>query len=461
MSSVVALLLIVAAAPPSFTPCTLSHPSGTRVAARCGAVAVDVDGAPGGEFVDVGYAVLSATGSDPKGGPIALLAGGPGESATRDFAPELPRLTRLREQHDLVLVDVRGTGRSRPQQCQDTRPLPERLADIDGLETLPACIAGLTLDPRFITTRDAARDVDAVRAAVGVDAWDIVGVSYGTRLALIYDQMFPGRARTLTLDGFAAIDRALGADVAADMTAALRAVSPAAVDDFVAAKRALAASPQTVTVAHPSTGAPVTFAMTAQMLNSAVRMALYSDVTRAILPPLLRDARAGRVGPLAAQVLMLMDTMGEVIHAPVNASVLCAEDVPYFDAVDASAVDANAVDANVFDDERANMTRMCAAWPKATTPRPTLSSAKTPTLILSGAQDPITPPHHAERVLGRFVDVKHVVAPGLGHHVLPYGCVVDVVADFIAAGTTAGLAVDCVSELHAFPNFVDLVGPAP
>lgn len=454
MTNIVALLWLVAGAPPALTPCTLSHPTGTRVAARCGVVAVDVDGAPGGENVDIGYAVLAATGTDPKGGPIALLAGGPGEAATRDFAPELPRLARLREQHDLVLVDVRGTGRSRPQQCADTRPLPERLADIDGLTMLPACVAGLTLDPRFITTRDAARDVDAVRAAVSADAWDIIGVSYGTRLALVYDQMFPGRARTLTLDGFAAIDRALGTDVATDMTAALRAVSPAAVEDFVAAKRALAEAPQTVTVAHPSTGAPVTFAMTAQMLNSAVRMALYSDTSRAILPPLLRDARAGRVGPLAAQVLMLMDTMGEVIHAPVNASVLCAEDVPYFDA---AAVDGDAV----FDDERANMTRMCAAWPKATTPRPTLSSTKTPTLILSGAQDPITPPRHAERVLGRFGDAKHVVAPGFGHHVLPYGCVVDVVADFIAAGTTAGLDAACVGDLRAFPSFVDLVGPAP
>lgn len=50
-------------------------------------------------------------------------------------------------------------------------------------------------------TRDAARDLDVLRAVLGDDQLSFLGVSYGTRLGAIYAEMFPEKVRALVLDG--------------------------------------------------------------------------------------------------------------------------------------------------------------------------------------------------------------------------------------------------------------------
>lgn len=449
----ITLVALGLAAAVDLTPCTLSHPSGLRAFARCGSVAVAVDPAVPAKTVSIGFAELPATGAEPKGLPIAFLAGGPGEAATRDYVALLPALGALRDDHAIILVDIRGTGRSEPQQCHDDRPLADRLRSADDVDRAAACAAAMTIDPKFITTRDAARDVDAVRAALGLEQWHVLGVSYGTRLAVVYDQQFPGRTRSLVIDGVAPLDRALGEDITTDMTSALRAAGPAAVADFVALKAKLKATPQTVQVRHPTTGQVLEVPVDAGVINSTVRMLLYADESRALLPVVLHGALAGDLQPLVALAVQVGEQLEGAIHGPVNASVLCAEDEPYFTS---TPVPPDAV----FDDERPGISALCAKWPHATAPQPKMAPTKTPTLLLSGELDPITPPRHARRIEQGFSDHVHVVIKGLGHNVLPRGCVDDVVRDFLATGTK-DLDVSCTEKMTPFPTFVDLMGPAP
>jgi pimeloyl-ACP methyl ester carboxylesterase len=450
------MLLAVALAqssPAALAPCRLQGPQGSLAWGECGVVDVPLDPARPTPTVAVGFARLPATGSDDVREPVVLLAGGPGQAATRDFVPVLPALEDLRARHDLVLVDVRGTGRSTPQACRDDRPLAARLVDDDAARLVAACAATLTLDARFLATADAARDVDAVRAALGVPRWNVVGVSYGTRLAVMYDQLFPGRARTLVLDGVAPLDRALGDDIATDMTASLRALGDEAVSALVVTTGRLAQVPIDIVVTHPTTAQPLSLRVTPGVLFNVVRMLLYGNETRAVLPHLLRQAEHGDVAPLVALAVLSAEQLEGALHVPVNASVLCAEDAPRL----SSTVDPTAV----FPDERTALRRQCAVWPS--TPRPpfVFAGTATPALLLSGEHDPITPPRHVERVLGRFADAVHVVVPGHGHNVLPRGCVADVAADFIDAGTARGLDTACVARGSALPVFVDALGPSP
>jgi pimeloyl-ACP methyl ester carboxylesterase len=439
-------------------PCMLDGPQGTRAWAECGVVEVAVAVDAPAPVLGIAYARLPATGASDRGAPIVLLAGGPGQAALRDFVPVLPHLDGVRARHDVVLVDVRGTGRSQPQRCPDDRPLASRLGGDGDDAILTACVGALTVPARHLLTADAARDVDAVRLALGIERWHVLGVSYGTRLALTYDRLFPGRAVTLTLDGFVPVDRALGDDVAADMTASLRALGDGAVDDFRAVKAHLAAAPHPVQLRHPTTGVVLQLTATAALVNGAVRMLLYATETRAVLPVLLHAARDGDLGPLVALAVLSGEQLEGALHGPVNASVLCAEDVPFFAAAVAAP---GGVAAPAFDDERPGMRRQCARWATVPPSRPVFSGTKTPTLILSGEHDPITPPHHAERALLRFADVVHVVAPGQGHHVLARGCIPDVVADFVDRQTARGLAVACVRRLAPIAPFVDAQGPSP
>jgi len=440
-------------ASPTLTPCTLAHPAGPRAFARCGSVAVAIDVAHPEKTVQIGFALLPARGAEPKGLPIVFLAGGPGQAATRDFVTLLPSLRDLQDDHAVIFVDIRGTGRSEPQQCQDERPLAERLRSADDIDRAAACATTMSLDPHFITTRDAARDVDAVRAALSFASWHVLGVSYGTRLAVVYDQQVPGRARSLVLDGVAPLDRALAEDIPEDMTAALRAAGASAVADFVALKARLKAAPRLVTVRHPTTGGLLDVQVDGGVINSTVRMMLYSDESRALLPSMLQAANGGDLQGLIALAVQVGEQLGGAIHGPVNASILCAEDVPFF-------TDNPPPPDAVFDDERPTMRALCAKWPHATVPQPKMARTKTPTLLLSGEFDPITPPRHARRVEGDFVDHVHVVVGGLGHNVLPRGCVPEVVVDFLASGTK-DLDTSCTKKSASFPPFIDLMGPSP
>lgn len=448
------LLTVVVAAGVPLTPCTLAHPGGGRAYAKCGAVDVAVDVDHPEKKVSIGFAVLPATGAEPKGLPIAFLAGGPGQAATRDYVALLPLIGELRTDHALVLVDIRGTGRSAPQSCKDDRPLAARIKDENDVDRAAACAGAMTIDPRFITTRDAARDVDAVRAALDLDAWNVLGVSYGTRLAVVYDQLFPKRARALVVDGFAPLDRALAEDIPEDMTHALRAAGDDVVDAFVALKAKLKAAPVTASVRHPTTGKLMELPVDDKLINGTVRMLIYTDETRALLGPVLQTAVNGDLQPLLALAVTVGEALEGAIHGPVNASILCAEDVPYF-------TDTPPPKDAVFDDERPMMKALCAKWPHAVAPQPRMKPTSTPTLILSGEFDPITPPRHAQRIEKDFADHAHVVVGGGGHGALAKGCVADVVVDFLDKGTAKGLDVACVKKIKPFPTFVDAMGPSP
>lgn len=454
-----ALVAALLASTSATSPCVLAHNSGTRLKAECGSVttsATTITGTP----VTVGFAVLRATGSSPSTTPLLLLAGGPGQAATSDFLPLLPVLEQLRADRDLILVDVRGTGRSTPVNCVDARSVSERLASDSTTDEarIAACMRALPIAPALLTTDDNVEDLDRVRAALGVERWHVLGVSYGTRLAFAYDAAHHDHTASLVLDGVVAPDVPLGPAIAADMDASLRALGPAVVDDFVSLRTALLANPAPVRVRHPRTAAFVDVVVTAEIATNAVRMLLYADETRAVLGHLLHQARSGDLQPLAAITVMTAASVDGAIHVPVNLATLCAEDVPFI--VDAP----DAADA-LFPSSVNDLRRSCTTFVAAKRAAPKAAPTATPTLLLSGEHDPITPPRHVERVLPLFPQGRHIVVPGMAHNVLPRGCIPRVVADALTAidehAPLSSVDVACVASTAAFPAFIDFQGPTP
>ncbi len=446
----------------TLTPCTLSHPQGGREPARCGVVVTDAlqrDGKP----VEVGFAVLRATGSKPSTTPLLMLAGGPGQAATRDFVPLMPIIDRLRADRDIILVDVRGTGRSTPVICKDERPIAVRLAaSADGGEDdelLRRCFAELPIDPAKLTTADNVADLERVRVAVGANRWHVLGVSYGTRLAVAYDAAFHEHTASLILDGVAPLDRPLGADIGADNSASLTSLGDDVVTAFVALRDRLRTTPVNVAVRHPSTGAPLDLTVTADLVTGATRMLLYSDETRAILGHLLRTANAGDLVPFATVAVLTAGSVDDAIHVPVNLATICAEDVPFLTKQPPPPT------PPLFADDVAGMRKSCAAFTPAKRQQVPAAATTTTTLLLSGQFDPITPPRHVERVLSLFPNGRHVVLKGMGHNVLPRGCVAALVDDSLAlvdeGKDLATVDVDCAARVDAFPAFIDALGPTP
>jgi pimeloyl-ACP methyl ester carboxylesterase len=405
--------------------------------------------------------------------PVFLLAGGPGQSAVAVAAPTMALFARLNNRRDIVFVDQRGTGGSAPLQCRE--PEHETLAEQSDSERqvrlAMQCKAQLLKLPyvrseddlRYFTTSIAVQDLDAVRRALGADRVDLVGASYGTRVALEYQRQFPRAVRRSVLDGVAPPDLAMPASFSRDNQAALDALFAACEAEPACARdhpelRAhfeslLASLPRTVKAVHPLTGRSEEFVLGRDMVLGAVRNALYAPQIAAALPEAIDAAKRGDVAGIVGLHATFSARKSTRIAEGMHLSVVCAEDVPRVgESGDAPGVDFGAAFARFYG-------QMCAEWPRGDVPPAfySIATSATPVLVLSGGLDPATPPRHGERVtraLGPMA--RHVVVANAGHGVLGIGCMRDVVYRFIdATSDSDALAVDagCAANVPRPPAF--------
>ncbi|RZJ07118.1 MAG: alpha/beta hydrolase [Rubrivivax sp.] len=420
---------------------------------QCGSLQRPLDPTrPDGVKIDIHYLVVPALARNKQPDAVLMLAGGPGQSAIEVAARVLPRLSRLGNRRDLVFVDQRGTGRSAPLNCEDDSKLSitEQL-DTDAQATrLDACRTKLETLPygrdgglRFFTTTVAMQDMDAVREALGVPQWNLIGGSYGTRAALEYMRQFPSKVRRTVIDGVAPPDMVLPASFSTDTQAALDKLFEANAKTHPSLRedwhKLLASLPRTVTVAQPLTGVPERFTVDRELLLRAVRPPLYQPALAAALPAALEAAaREGRFESLFGLTSAFAGGKGMKLAAGMHYSVVCAEDVPRLaEARDAPGSDYGRLDSETY-------TRACKTWPRGDVPAGfyTLPPAPSPVLVLSGGADPVTPPRHGERVAkalgaGHPERVQHIVVPENGHGVMAVGCMKDVLFRFIDAKTDA------------------------
>lgn len=185
---------------------------------ECGVLQVPLDhAAPDGPTAQIALLRVPARGGDPIGS-LVLNPGGPGFPGTEHamLAAQAWAQSPLTENFDLVGFDPRGVGRSEPAVHCYTDAEREAGATLltfdDGDEEVREA-AGVGLFERcadgsggpevleHLGTRDAAQDLDVLRAVLGDEGLTFVGSSYGTRLGAVYAEMFPENVRALVLDG--------------------------------------------------------------------------------------------------------------------------------------------------------------------------------------------------------------------------------------------------------------------
>ncbi len=149
---------------------------------------------PNSRQISISYAYISKTG-DKNFPPIVFLQGGPGGSSLsmQNFFANSP----LRRNHDIILFDARGTGRS-GAYCENagSKFLELMARDLSVEEeyegTLEICerckeeLDANKVDLRGYNSMENASDLEALREHLGIDKWILFGGSYGTRLGLTY-----------------------------------------------------------------------------------------------------------------------------------------------------------------------------------------------------------------------------------------------------------------------------------
>ena len=404
----------------------------------------------------------AASGASHSPDPLFLLAGGPGQAATDAFALLVPDFEGVLQQRDLVLVDMRGTGKSNPLRCAvpDPQATPSSSSQATPPDTMKACLATLNADPTLYTTQAAANDLDQVRQALGYQKINLLGVSYGTRLALAYLRQYPDRARALVLDGVSPTDWELGphnpanaqrsldlifAECAAE--AACHAAYPNLPEEFATLMATLEKQPVEVDLVHPLTNQRVKLELTHDEAADAIQFMSFSPDNIAAIPQLIHNTvTSGQYNLLASQYLVAIYSLNQPIAYGLYLSVVCAEDAPFYPATP-EKVDSYLPDRTLEQEQQ------CQAWPHAQASanfkQPVRSNA--PVLLLSGQLDPVTPPSNAEQAARTLPNSLSLVIPRLSHNVVFADCVPDMVAAFLKAGTAKGLDTSCIKQIQPAP----------
>ncbi len=424
--------------------------------AMCGALKRPLNPeAPEGRAIHIHVAVLPALARNKLPDPIFFLAGGPGQSAIDLAGPIQAMLSRFGNRRDIVLIDQRGTGRSAPLMCEAPDPwlpLAEGSRAEAGIDRLRRCAAELQKLPhgdlRYYTTSIAVGDADAVREALGVAKINLIGASYGTRVALEYLRQSPQQVRSVVLDGVAPPDMALVASFSADNQAALDAVWGACEADPGCRSRhpdirkswqsLLSGLPKSVALAHPMSGRMEQLELTRLAVLGAVRSALYAPAVAAVLPSVIHAASHGSYAPLMA----LSQSMGPRslrLAEGMHFAVVCSEDAP------ADSTKRQPPGEDFGDSFQSIYTSVCQAFPRAKVSDDfkVVSATQVPVLLLSGGDDPATPPRHAQRVIKRLgASAVHLVIPHAAHGVLGLACVRDTVYRFVEDADRRGAGAD-------------------
>jgi pimeloyl-ACP methyl ester carboxylesterase len=463
----------------TFAPCQIQDLQGIAVYnAECAELAVPENpAAPAGREIRLRVARVPAINREKAPDPLFLLAGGPGMSASALYGNAAPVFGRVHRDRDIVLVDQRGTGGSNALNCptddlEMMSATPEQLRD-----EAQRCLEKLSqhADVAYYTTSVAVQDLDRVRAALGYERINLYGGSYGTRVAQHYLRRFPSRTRSVILDGVVAPEQILGPDTAIDAENALSNVfarcardtackqqfpDPAA--DYHALRESLANKAVAVTLPDPTSGTPRTIEFGSLHLAMVLRLAIYNSEQAALLPLSLHLAQsAGNFAPLAGQFLLTLKTVDEISSYGMHNAVVCTEDVPFFDTVkiDRARLETTFLGAVQVD----ALKSVCDGWPRgpidADLHAPLRSDV--PVLLLSGGNDPVTPPANGEKAKAGLTNSLHLVLPDLGHGQIGAPCMDRVMADFIRLGTVSGLDTSCTRLARPMPFFMNLAGPAP
>ncbi|MFI2710736.1 alpha/beta fold hydrolase [Micromonospora sp. NPDC018662] len=188
-----------------------------------------------------GRTIEIAVARQPAGDPanrIGVLMIAPDDPGNRGI-PLLGQLVgslpaEVLDRFDLVAFDHRFSGDSHPIEVDWTPEerlwvfhRPQSLdAEIRFQSKVAAKVADVALDLLpYASTRNVARDMDVIRAALGVETVSYLGWSYGTYLGAVYSQLFGGRTDRVVLDSVLSPDwpwRGLFLNVAASTEAAVR-----------------------------------------------------------------------------------------------------------------------------------------------------------------------------------------------------------------------------------------------
>lgn len=442
--------------PGSFAPGPCPVPAPQGYALDCGTLTVaESRQRPGGRTIQLAVAIVRSPNPNKAADPVLFLAGGPGQPALPLIAQAPLAFGEILAARDMVFVDQRGTGYSRPAlNCAPVAAAPARFLVSFGaaLQDRPALLqagvdALLACGDRFraegidlaaYNSVENAADLEDLRVALGYAQWNLYGGSYGTRLALTAMRYRPETIRSAVLDAvyplqanfhtgvFGSFDtalRRLSAACAADQ--ACGAAYPDTVGAFTRVVERMNAEAVVLPILNLETGEPLDYLpFTGVDLTVIVFQLMYITPALPLLPAVLGEADQGNFQPLAvlASSLFAGQLPGDtpLVSQGMQVAVQCNEDATFararefVTARDQHRAVAGLAFSPLFHE---SILEICAAWGLTATDRGENAAVRSdvPALLISGEFDPITPPENAREAARTLSRATQVVVPRGGH----------------------------------------------
>jgi pimeloyl-ACP methyl ester carboxylesterase len=443
---------------------------------ECATVRVPLDyDEPEGQTIGLSLLRVPAESTGRRVGSLVVNPGGPGvsgvdyaASASTFFGPE------LRQAFDIVGFDPRGVGRSAPVDCVSDRrldafvaadPDPDTPAEVEEIDQTLRQFGNGCVDRSgdlagHISTVEAARDLDIIRAALGEGQLSWFGASYGTFLGATYAELYPDNVGRMVLDG--AIDPTLSNRETALVQAkgfetALRSYVGACVEggdcflggsvdsgvrrirtflDEVERSPLEGSGSRRLHVGNAVLGiwAPLYEANYWPVLDNALQAAFAGDGDPLLA---LSDAYTSR-GPNGyyANTLEALYAVNCLDHPEAVPASEVAEEIPAFEQ-------ASPTFGAVF----AYSLSSCVHWPVVSDANPpTIDAAgAAPILVVGTSRDPATPLAWAEALADQLDSAVLVRRDGDGHTGYRAGnpCVDDAVEAYLVSGTVPARDLDC------------------
>lgn len=388
--------------------------------------------------------------------PLAVLAGGPGQSAIDIGGRVGQAFAALRAERDILLLEQRGTGQSNGLKCQpDSDSYHELAQDLDFQQLTRDCLADFAGDLRQYNTPNAVHDWARMVRALGYPQVHLYGGSYGSRAALVFMRLYPELIASVTLDGMAPVQAVVGPFAShgaraldllfteCEQTPACQQSYPTLRADYWQLWARVSAKPIEVEIAHPSTLKPHTLRLDAAKLFGLSLNFLYSQQQRQLLPYALSQASQDNFVPLAGLMAALGQDNG--IYQGLMINIICNEDIR------------RASPAQLADDTHTPFgdisvrlwQQQCQYWPAYALPEQHFAPVQSdiPVLALSGRLDPVTPPAWGELTTQGLGKVQHLVADQGAHIVALRGCGPKLVQQFINAPGEPLQDTGCLNEL--------------
>lgn len=396
---------------------------------------------PEGKKIRIAVAILKSNSAKKDDHPVLYIEGGPGAGGIKGIWGWLKN--PLRNNSTIIFADVRGTGFSLPKFCPDLgKKFLEILAKNQNAtqderqKTIAAMacrqdLLNRDIDINAYNSKAIAKDLNALKKALGYSKWNTYAVSYGTYTAQVYANDFPEDIQSLILDSSISDISGYYNQNTTNYVNSLEKVFNACKDDPNCNKQfpdlenvyyetiaKLEKHPVTVKVDKKviPTGE---FTYNVEDFKIAIQQSLYQRKLIEVLPLLITEFNRENKKTLSALVSAFSGALG--LDYGQYYCVSCKETVPYNSI---AAFDAN---SDKYKKLKGGLSfyksdfLVCDKWNLGVTGAGTkndlsnLSALTAPVLVLAGAFDPITPASNGKVTVGRFKNGFLVNAPVYGH----------------------------------------------